>query len=145
MAGKQNLQSISIRPYIPKDYPSIRRILEEGGLYYDEMDNENRLKEKVTRDPQSILVAIEASRIIGTVSIMEDGRMAFIFRLGVQMEQKGSGVGTRLLQEAETILHERGYNEVHILVDENNPELQKYYEQRGYERGHMYCWMSKEF
>ena len=136
---------ISIRPYLPEDYLPVKHILEEGNLYYDKMDSEEHLKEKITRDPQSILVATEGSNIIGTASIMEDGRMAFIFRLGVQMEQRNSGVGRKLIQEAETILHKRGYNEVHILVDENNPELQTYYEQRGYESGHMYRWMSKEF
>lgn len=141
---EQDLRSVSIRPYVPEDYTPIRQILEEGNLFYDKMDGEERLREKVARDPQSILVAEEAAQIVGTVSIMEDARMAFVFRLGVKMAYRGRGLGTRLMQEAETLLQGRGYDEVHILVSEEDTELQGYYERVGYEKGHGYRWMYKE-
>lgn len=143
--SKQTPRSVSIRPYSPEDCASIKQILEDGGLFYEKIDNEERMREKVARDPQSILVATEASQIIGTVSLMEDGRMAFIFRLGVKAEHRGHGVGTALMVEAEHILHERGYDEVHILVAQEDTELQGYYERIGYERGHAYQWMHKQF
>jgi hypothetical protein len=47
------MNDIQIRPYTPTDYVSVRRNMEEGGLYYPEIDAE----EKITRNPKSILIA----------------------------------------------------------------------------------------
>lgn len=48
------------------------------------------------------------------------------------------------MEEAEKELFRRGHKDIHILVEEENGELQDYYERQGYERGHIYRWMTKE-
>ncbi|OGC59218.1 hypothetical protein A3A70_00805, partial [candidate division WWE3 bacterium RIFCSPLOWO2_01_FULL_42_11] len=134
---------IIIRNFTQSDYPFMRQILEEGGLFDSNIDNEARVLEKISRDPQSTIVAEEGGKIIGTLSIMEDGQLAFLVRLAVKKEHRGRGLGTKLMQEAETILKARGYEEVHILVNEKDPELQDYYERLGYGKGQVYQWMYK--
>ena len=136
--------SVGVRAYEPADYANVREILDQGGLFYEPFDSAESLNEKISRDPRSILVAIRFNKIIGTVSIMEDGRMPFIFRLAVKQEFRNAGTGIILMDSAEKELFSRGYKEVHILVETENEQLQGYYAKQGYEKGNSYCWMTKE-
>ncbi len=136
---------IKIRPYILLDYPSVKQNLIEGNLFYENMDAEERLAEKIQRSPDSILVAVLDGRVVGNVLIIEDGWGPFLFRLAVSQSFREKGIGTKLLEEAENKLKDKGYKEVHILVGENESELQEYYAKRGYKEGNLYRWMYKEF
>lgn len=139
------VQHLGIRNYNPDtDYSQMKQILEEGGLFYGPTDASERLAEKVRRDPDSIIVAAINGQIVGTVTLMEDGRMPLIFRLAVRNDQRRHGIGQKLMEVAEKRLKDRGYATVHISVDENNEELKEYYRRRGYEEGNIYRWMYKE-
>lgn len=139
------LQHFQIRNYNPgTDYSQMKQILEEGGLFYGPTEAPERLAEKVRRDSDSIIVAIINGEVVGTVTLMEDGRMPFIFRLAVRNDQRRHGIGQKLMEEAEKRLKDRGYTELNILVDENNEELKGYYLRQGYEEGNIYRWMYKE-
>jgi len=136
--------SSNIRPYALGDYPQVRRILEEGGLFYEPMDSPDRMEKKISRDPNSIFVAVEQDQVVGTVSIMEDGRLGFVFRLAVAVGHRNQGIGLGLMTHAEQELTDRGYDEIHILLEEDNPGLREYYKKQGYEEGNPYRWMTKE-
>lgn len=140
----ENQGGFNIRSYTSADYESIRKLFVNGGLHYEPMDSEERLREKISRDPNSILVAVESEKVVGTVSLMEDGRMAFIFRLAVDPENRNKGIGRRLMAEAERELFRMGYQEVNILAEEADTGLQEYYEKQGYKKGTAYRWMAKE-
>jgi len=135
---------INVRNYTVDDYEPVRQLLVDGGLYYEPFDSPERLPEKISKDPKSIIVATEAKRVVGTVRFLEDGSMAFIFRLAVNPADRNKGIGKALMEEAEKELFGRGYREINILVEEGNAELQEYYGRQGYERGNGYRWMTKE-
>jgi ribosomal protein S18 acetylase RimI-like enzyme len=75
---------------------------------------------------------------------MEDGRLAFIFRLAVKAKERKQGIGTKLISEAEKILKKRGNPMVNIIVSEKDINLQKYYERLHYKRARVWRWMWKE-
>lgn len=129
------MNKIHIRPYTTNDYISVRRNMEEGGLYYPEIDAEQKLNEKITRNPESILVAELNGAVIGSVFIVEDGWAPFFFRLAVAKDYRGKGVGSRLLEEVECVLAEKGHQKVYCLVNDNDTELKTYYTKRGFEEG----------
>ena len=138
-------EALEIRNYNPgTDYHQVKQILEEGGLFYDPIDAPERLAEKVKRDPESIMVATAGNQLIGTVRIMDDGSMPFIFRLAVRENQRRHGVGARLMEEAENRLRKRGFAEIHLLVNEEDEEVRDYYQKQGWEEGNLYRWMYKE-
>ncbi|EKD95988.1 MAG: GCN5-related N-acetyltransferase [uncultured bacterium] len=136
--------NIQIRPYTPEDYQSVKAIYEDGGLFAESIDTEENLKTKIERDPESILVAVKRQQVVGTVSFLEDGRMAYIFRVAVKKTERKQGIAKMLLEEAEKILKKRGLKKVSILVSEKVKELWDYYEGLGYNRGTMHLWMWKE-
>lgn len=142
--NKEKRQDVIVRSYEPKDYSDVRQNLEEGELFYEEMDAEERLNEKIRRNPGSILVAETDGKVVGNVLFMEDGWGPFAFRLAVRREYRGRGVGTQLMKSAEDALKDKGYPEVHILVGENETELKEYYAKMGYKKGKLYRWMYKD-
>ncbi|MFA5966983.1 MAG: GNAT family N-acetyltransferase [Patescibacteria group bacterium] len=133
-----------IRPYIPIDYPDIKQNLIEGDLFYEELDNEGRINQKIQNNPNSILVTELDGKAVGNVFIMDDGWMALIFHLAVRKDYQHKGIGTELLKAAESYLKDKGYKEVQIVVREANPELLGYYEKLGYQKGGSFRWMTKE-
>lgn len=135
---------VEIRTYKKADFQLVKQILELGKLYYERTDNEQELERKIQRDPNSILVAIEDGKIVGTQFIVEDF-MSFLFRLAVHPDYRRRGIGKALMQKGEEILRQRGHRDVNILVAAEDEELQNLYERFGYEKGHKYVWMVKEF
>lgn len=86
----QNISGVHIRNYNPADYGQVKRLLDDGDLYYEPTDSSERLQEKISKDPSSIFVAVESNRLVGTVSLMEDGRWLLFFDLPLiqQIETK---------------------------------------------------------
>lgn len=132
---------VSTRPYQSGDYASVRKNLEEGGIFYEDMDSEVRLRQKIERNPGSIIVAEKDSDVVGSVFLVEDGWGAFAFRLVVSKAHRKLGIGSGLMKTAEKEAQKRGYNELHILVGEEEKDLQSYYEELGYGKGSLYRWM----
>jgi len=137
-------QRITVRPYQESDYPFIKAILQEENLFRESVDSRQMLKKVIKENPGSILVSCEGQEVIGTVSF-ETGRVPLIFRLAVTSSRRHQGVGTILMQEAERELRQRGYNDVHLLVEEENSELHEFYRKLGYDKHNLYRWFHKEF
>lgn len=76
------MSNIAIRPYQPNDYNSLKKVYEAFKWFDPETDSEGRLNNKSQRDPESLLVAIVEDEIVGTVSLIEDGRIALFLQVG---------------------------------------------------------------
>lgn len=129
------MQDIVIRYYNPNDYSAVKRNMEEGGLYYPEIDSEHRLNDKINRNPGSILIAELNGEVVGNVLIMEDGWGPFFFRFAVAKDHRNKGIGSRLVEKVEGILAAKGYQEVYCLVNDGDTELKTYYKKRGFQEG----------
>ena len=138
------MERIHIRPYAKQDYPDLRQLYEESGWFDPETDAEDRLGVKIERDSNSVLVAFSDDQAVGTVSLIEDGRIALFFRLVSKEGEKASTIRAQLLEEGEKILKQRGYKEAHIIAPENDRVRQDEYEQYGFKKGKPYRWMWKK-
>jgi len=87
-------------------------------------------------DPKArILLCLRETRLIGCVLARLDEGEGYIGMLAVQPSEQGSGLGRRLLAEAEETLRRTfGATRVHMTVIEQREELIAYYERRGYRR-----------
>lgn len=133
---------VQIRNYQVSDYRQVREILEMGHLYWEISDNEQALERKIQQHPDSIMVAVEGERVVGTQFIVDDF-LPLMFRLAVHPEHRGKGIGKELMQRGEDVLKMRGHNHVSILVASDDTALQGYYERQGYSKGNNYTWMVK--
>lgn len=133
MVGKRELfDGVQIRAYLPPDYPDVKRNLEEGELFDPIWDSEGHLLGKSQERSESILVAVADGKIVGNIFVIFDRWGPFIFHLAVRREYRGRGIGSRLLEKAENLLTTEGFEEVAIFMNAEDPELEGYYNKRGY-------------
>lgn len=132
---------IKIRTYDPtKDYPQVRKCMEDGKLFYESMDSEERLARAIAMSPGCILVADLNGLVVGS-AIIQDLYGPLLFRLAVSPDQRGKGVGKKLNDAAKERAKSQGFTQAHILVAEAEPELQELYKSWGWEEGSLYRWM----
>lgn len=136
----ESKKGLLIRFYTPEDYMSVRQLYEESGWFDSETDAEDRLTAKIKRDKDSILVAFDGKNILGTVSLVEDGRIALFFRL-ISTGDNAVLVRKHLLEKGMEIFKKRGYREAHIISPEGDLERQGEYENFGFQKGDSYRWM----
>lgn len=129
-----------IRPYSLKDYPQVRKNLEEGKLFYELMDSEEKFRRAVTISPGCIIVAELRGEVVGSV-IVQDLYGPVFFRLAVRSEHRGKGIGKLLNEAAKKRTKDLGYSQAHILVEEEKTELRKMYQRWGYKEDGLYRWM----
>lgn len=104
----------------------------EKGVRIGRSDTPEEIQKKLSRDPDLFLVAELDGRIIGTVMGGYDGRRGLIYHLAVSQDQRGQGLGSRLMEEVESRLRARGCLKCYLIVLDDNPEAMKFYENLGW-------------
>jgi predicted GNAT family N-acyltransferase len=79
-------------------------VVEQGVPAELEMDELDRLA--------THLVAILAGRVVGTLRILEEGGVAKIGRVAVEAGLRRTGIGSRLMERAATIISGKGFSEI---------------------------------
>ncbi|MCU0851681.1 MAG: GNAT family N-acetyltransferase [Thermoplasmata archaeon] len=82
---------------------------------------------------ENVLTAMDGTRIVGYVNPVNDGLEGWIGGIGILREFRGIGIGTRLMQAAETDLLSKGVEEVSLEVIEGNDKAQRLYQRLGYQ------------
>lgn len=137
---------MKIRSYQPSDYEQLKTLYLDsstfGGQFDEARDAADRLRKKIEADPDAVLVAELNGKLVGTVSLIEDGRVAWLFRYAVQKDQ--TEVLNALHDKAIEILRSRGHSQVLVYTPVGNDELDNRYEQLGFIKGGDYTCFWKD-
>lgn len=129
-----------VRPYQPSDYEQLKALYTDsstfGGQFDEARDAADRLQKKIEADPDAILVAERDGKIVGSVSLIDDGRVAWLFRFAVP--HGNPDIAQALHDKAAGILKERGHAEVLVYTPVGNQDLNSRYEQLGFTKGSDY-------
>ena len=130
-----------IRGYMDADYDQVKVLYQHGEWYggqFDEhRDSRDVLMHKITTDPQAIIVDDENGVILGTISIIEDGRVAWFYRFVVK--ENNLETSQALYSAAAGVLKSRGHPEVLIYSDPAREDLSSRYRSLGMEKGGDYA------
>ena len=88
----------------------------------------------IERDPDAIILAINEGKIVGTVIVGWDGWRGSIYRLAVDGNLKGQGLGRQLMEKAEERLKTLGATRVNAVVYEGNLAAHSFYHRLGYSK-----------
>jgi hypothetical protein len=135
-----------IRSYRDSDYEQVRELYRHtewyGGVFSEQRDGREVLARKIKQDPQAILVYEQDSEVIGTISIIEDGRVAWLYRFVVR--DLSLNVSKELYDKALGVLRDRGHQEVLVYSATNDEVLDSYYQALGMIKGGTYaCFWAK--
>jgi len=135
-----------IRNYATSDYEQLKALYLDsstfGGQFDEARDAEDRLQKKIEADPDAILVAVENDKLVGTLSLIDDGRVAWLFRFAVSAGH--DEVIKALHDNAISILKVRGHSQVLVYTPVGNNQLDGRYETLGFTKGSDYTCFWKD-
>jgi ribosomal protein S18 acetylase RimI-like enzyme len=120
----------------PADYQDVMTFWSsmDEGIHVSASDEFDEIKKKVARDPDLFLVADKDGIIIGTVMGGYDGRRGLVYHLAVSPSHRNCGVATRLMDELEKRLTNKGCIKCYLLVLPDNLNAMRWYEKAGWEK-----------
>lgn len=124
------MDALKIRNYQDNDFNKLEQLLKDTGLYYESVDKKEIFKKKIEHDSESIIIAEDDDKIIGTVFIIYDPWNPCIYHLGVHPDYRNKGIGNKLMDEAEGRLIARGSEITTLFVDEENQKAIEFYKNR---------------
>lgn len=129
-----------IRSYTDSDYEQLKALYQQtelyGGVFDGARDGRERLAKKITSDPDAILVYEQDGKLLGTISLIEDGRVAWLYRFIVKDFEPN--VTKELYAKAIAILKERGHTQVLVYSTVDDTKLDNRYESLGMTKGSNY-------
>jgi len=131
----------------PADYASVLSVWQsmETGMHVGRSDSAEEIEKKLQRDPDLFLVAESNGQIVGTVIGGYDGRRGMIYHLAVSAGFRKQGIATRLIDELERRLQDKGCVKCYLLAFNDNAEAIRFYKQRGWRHMEEDIIFGKEF
>lgn len=131
---------IKIRSYSVADYPEIAALYKSnelfGGQFDEDRDSSIRLRNRIENDPQAIFVAERDGKIVGTISTIDDGRVAWLFRFAVV--NNDPEICFQLCEAALQALQEKGHRQVLVYAPTDNHVLLQRYSALGFTQGNSF-------
>jgi len=133
---------MQIRNYNPEtDYEAVAALLHDSTTYGGEFDAARDTKEKIdaleAQKPGSVLVAEVAGEVVGTVTLFEDGRSAWLYRFAVKSEHEPAATAA-LWKVAQATMKARGHSQVLVYAPAGNEGFKHRYNQLGFATGGNY-------
>lgn len=129
---------MKVRPYTSADYSAIETLYKDtstfGGEFDEARDTKEKLDHLIRQKPETILVAEENGRVVGTVTLFEDGRSAWLYRFAVWADFEQEAV-SKLMTEAKEILRKLGHTQVLVYAPTGNVHFEERYTNVGFTKG----------
>lgn len=116
------------------DYDAVRTLWEQAGLKIKPVgrDSREQFAAQLSSGFQTVIGARAGDRLVGVVLTTHDGRKGWINRLAVHPDCRRQGLGLRLVQEAERVLHDQGLSVIAALIEDWNTASLTLFQRAGY-------------
>ncbi len=123
-----------IRPYQdPSDREQVIQLW-RAAFGYDAAHNDPALAiaKKMAVQDGLFFVAAQGQSIVGTAMAGYDGHRGWLYSVAVLAEQRGTGLGSRLVRFAEAALAQRGCLKINLQLVASNEATAAFYQSLGY-------------
>lgn len=130
------IEDLVIREFkFPTDYSAVIHLWQTAGagIHVGRSDSPDEIEKKLNRDPDLFLVAETNQTIIATVLGGFDGRRGIVYHLAVAQQFRRQGIASKLMDELEKRLKEKGCIRVYLLLVNGNQEAFEFYKNQGWE------------
>jgi ribosomal protein S18 acetylase RimI-like enzyme len=116
------------------DYDAVRELWESAGLSIRPggRDSHEQFAAQLAGGTQTVIGARSGDRLAGVVVATHDGRKGWINRLAVHPDYRRQGLGQRLIEEAEQVLHRQGMQIIAVLIEGWNEASLALFQKAGY-------------
>ena len=102
------------------------------GLGLSSADEHTAIDLFLNKNPETCFVALDESKIIGTVLGGSDGRRGYLYHLAVHKDYQRIGLGRQLSEKCLASLRSQGLKKCHIFVISSNTEGLRFWERMGW-------------
>ena len=101
---------MQIRTMQIEDYDAVFALWKScSGMGLNDVDDSRSGIERfLQRNPETCLVAVEETAVIGAILVGSDGRRAYIYHTAVAPERQKQGIGSQLVQAAKKAVQKIG-------------------------------------
>jgi ribosomal protein S18 acetylase RimI-like enzyme len=124
--------AIEIRPYAPDDEMQVVQLWTACGLVAPWNNPHRDIQRKLDVQPEFFLVGCLAGEIVATVMAGYDGHRGWINYLAVHPDHQHTGMGRRMMHEAEIRLRAAGCPKINLQVRSTNTKVIEFYRKIGY-------------
>ena len=126
------MMKVEIRQFEPRDEESVVQLWTDCGLVVPSNDPHRDIQRKLRMQSEMFLVACSDGQIIATVMAGYDGHRGWINYLAVHPQQQRSGLGRRMMGEAESRLRAAGCPKINLQVRSSNAGVIEFYKRIGF-------------
>jgi len=123
---------LEVRRFRRCDQAQVIRLWTECGLVVPWNDPRRDIRRKLRVGPEMFLVGCEGGRVIATVMAGYDGHRGWINYLAVAAGYRRSGIGRRMMEEAEALLRAAGCPKINLQVRSGNKQAMQFYRRIGF-------------
>jgi ribosomal protein S18 acetylase RimI-like enzyme len=125
--------AVKIRIMNSSDYPGALDLWKSlPGLGLSSADEQSAINSFLIKNPDSSFVALEGSKIIGTVLGGSDGRRGYLYHLAIHKDYQRIGLGRQLSEKSLAALKFLGLKKCHIFVISSNMDGLRFWERLGW-------------
>lgn len=137
---------MEIRNYNPEtDYPAIEALYKDGETFGGQFDEARDTKEKLDKleatKPGSVLLAEHEGRVVGSATLFEDGRAAWLYRFAVARggdREQEAQTAAALWAAAKAEAKQRGHSQVLVYAPLGEKHFFERYTELGFTPGGEY-------
>ena len=129
------MSSPVVRPAGPADVPAVLDLWQSSAENASRPDDTAAAVEVLLeRDPDALIVAADGALLVGSIIAGWTGWRAHLYRLAVRPDRRRQGIGTALLEAAETRLVALGATRLDAMVLDGNALGERIWRAAGYTR-----------
>jgi ribosomal protein S18 acetylase RimI-like enzyme len=127
------LKGVEIRPFVIEDTDAVLEVWSLAGITTPERKPRSDIQKKLRHSPESFFVGAHEGKIVATVMVGYDGHRGWIYKLAVRPDLQRKGIGTQMMEQAESWLRQQGCLRVKLQIDEARSDVAGFYKKLGYE------------
>jgi ribosomal protein S18 acetylase RimI-like enzyme len=124
--------ALRIRPFQPGDEARVIQLWRECGLVVPWNDPHKDIQRKLAVQPEMFLVACLGDWMVASVMAGYEGHRGWINYLAVHPDHRRTGIGRRIMSEAEKLLREGGCPKINLQVRATKLEAIEFYKAIGF-------------
>jgi ribosomal protein S18 acetylase RimI-like enzyme len=127
------LKGVDIRPFVIEDTDQVLEVWSLAGMTTPERNPRADIQKKLRHSPESCFVGVLEGKVVATVMVGYDGHRGWIYSLAVRPDLHRKGIGTQMMEHAESTLRQQGCPRAKLQVDEARGDVTGFYRKLGYE------------
>lgn len=127
------MEMLAIRPFRPGDESAVIQLWRDCGLIRSSNNPFKDIQRKRAVQPELFLVALLDERIVASVMAGYEGHRGWLNYLAVTPDRRQTGLGRKMVAEAERRLRELGCPKINLQVRSANTAAIEFYRRMGFQ------------